>query len=71
MTAYVTITEAARRSGVSTKTIQRAIQAGRLVAHYPQPNRCAIDVAALDTFLHGQVSGHVQVPSEETSPRPA
>jgi hypothetical protein len=62
---YVTITEAARRSGVSTKTIQRAIQAGRLVAHYPQPNRCEIDVAELDIFLHGQISGHVQIASAD------
>jgi hypothetical protein len=57
---YVTITEAARRARVSSKTIQRAIQAGKLVAHYPQPNRCEIEVAVLDTFLHGQLSGQVQ-----------
>jgi excisionase family DNA binding protein len=56
MTEYLTITEAARRSGVSSKTIQRAIQAGKLRARYPQPNRCEIDVSELDTFLHGHMS---------------
>jgi len=65
MTEYVTITEAARRSGMSTKTIQRAIQAGKLMAYYPQPNRCEIEVAALDTFLCGQVSGHVHTVPED------
>lgn len=65
MMEYVTITEAARRCGVSSKTIQRAIQAGKLVAHYPQPNRCEIEVAALDTFLLGQLSGHVQVAPQD------
>lgn len=64
MTEYVTITEAARRSGVSTKTIQRAIQTGRLVAHYRQPNRCQIEVSELNIFLHEQLSGHVQVATE-------
>ena len=65
MMEYVTITEAARRSGVSSKTIQRAIQAGKLVAYYPQRNRCEIEVAALDTFLHGQPSGHVQAAPQD------
>lgn len=65
MMEYVTITEAARRRGVSSKTIQRAIQAGKLVAHYPQPNRGEIEVAALDTFLHGQLSGHVQAAPQD------
>ena len=66
MMEYVTITEAARRARVSSKTIQRAIQAGKLVAHYPQPNRCEIEVAALDTFLlHGQLCRPVQIAPED------
>jgi excisionase family DNA binding protein len=73
---YVTIQEAARRCGVSNKTIQRAIQAGTLPAHYPKPNRCAIAVSDLERIRPGhvqtatkqklaeQVSGHVQVEME-------
>ncbi len=65
MTEYVTITEAARRCGVSSKTIQRAIQAGTLVVRYPHPNRGEIDVSTLAPLLHGQVSGHVQTTPED------
>ncbi len=54
----VSIQEAARRCGVSGKTIQRAIQAGKLVAHYPKPNRCAISISDLETFRSGHLSGH-------------
>src|SRR6266487_7186489 len=52
---YVTIQEAARRCGVSDKTIQRAIRAGTLPAQYPMPNRCEIAVSDLDTFMPGHV----------------
>ncbi len=62
---YVTITEAAHRSGVSTKTIQRAIHAGKLQAHYPQPNRCEIDVTELSVFLPGHVQLRVQATPED------
>jgi hypothetical protein len=55
---YVNIQEAARRCGVSGKTIQRAIQAGKLPAQYPKPNHCAIAISDLETFRPGQVSGH-------------
>lgn len=73
---FVTIQEAARRCGVSDKTIRRAIRAGILPARYPLPNRCEIAVSDLDTFMPGhvqtatkqrlaeQVSGHVQAEME-------
>src|SRR5450755_1824212 len=73
---YVTIQEAARRCGVSDKTIQRAIRAGTLPAQYPLPNRCEIAVSDLNTFIPGhvqtatkqrlaeQISGHVQTEME-------
>jgi len=61
--AYVSIQEAARRCGVCDKTIQRAIQAGKLVARYPKPNRCAIAISDLETFRPGQVSGHAPNPA--------
>lgn len=56
---YVTIMEAARRCGVSDKTIQRAIRRGILPARYPQPNRSEIAVSDLEQFRSpsGQVSG--------------
>src|SRR2546421_3829263 len=56
---YVTIMEAARRCGVSDKTIQRAIRRGVLPARYPQPNRCEIAVRVLETFKTGHLSGPV------------
>jgi len=74
---YVTIQEAARRCGVSDKTIQRAIRAGILPARYPLPNRCEIAVSDLDTSMPGhvqtatkqhlaeQVSRHVQAEMEQ------
>src|SRR5260370_22212750 len=60
---YVSIQEAARRCGVSGKTIQRAIQAGKLPAQYPKPNRCTIAISDLETFRPGQVSGHAPDPA--------
>jgi excisionase family DNA binding protein len=74
---HVTIQQAARRCGVSDKTIQRAIRAGTLPARYPQSNRCEIAISDLDTFLPGhvqtatkrhlteQVSGHVQAEMQQ------
>ena len=61
---YVTIMEAARRCGMSDKTIQRAIRAGVLTARYPQPNRCEIAVSDLETFKLGHVPGPVQTTTE-------
>src|SRR5712691_6707158 len=61
--AYVSIQEAARRCGVCDKTIQRAIQAGKLVARYPKPNRCAIAISDLETFRPGHLSGHAPNPA--------
>ena len=54
---YITITEAARRCGVSTKTIQRAIRADTLKATYPHKNRAMIAIDDLETYrssLSGQ-----------------
>lgn len=61
---YVSIQEAARRCGVSGKTIQRAIQAGKLVARYPRPNRCEIAISDLEIFRPGHLSGHATNPAE-------
>jgi excisionase family DNA binding protein len=61
---YVSIQEAARRCGVSGKTIQRAIQAGKLPAQYPKPNQCKIAISALETFRPRQVSGHAPNPAD-------
>jgi excisionase family DNA binding protein len=58
---YVTIMEAARRCGVSDKTIRRAIHKGTLPARSPQPNRSEIAVSDLERFVPGQLPGHVQV----------
>lgn len=49
---YVTIMEAARRCGVSDKTIRRAIHKGTLSARSPQPNRSEIAVSdCLGSYL--------------------
>ncbi|SRR6266566_7336120 len=61
---YVNIQEAARRCGVSGKTIQRAIQASKLPAQYPKPNQCKIAISALETFRSGQVSGQAPNPAD-------
>ncbi len=61
---HVTILEAARRCGVSDKTIQRAIRRGILPARYPQPNRCEIAVSDLERIRLGQMSGHTTEPLE-------
>jgi hypothetical protein len=58
MTAeYVNIMEAARRCGVSDKTIRRWIHAQKLRARFPHPNRCEIAVSDLVPFLPGQAPG--------------
>ena len=38
MEEYLTIAEATRRLGFTTKSIQRAIKASNLSARYPHPN---------------------------------
>jgi DNA-binding transcriptional MerR regulator len=58
---YVTIMEAARRCGVSDKTIRRAIHKGTLPARSPQSNRSEIAVSDPERFAPGQLPGHVQV----------
>ena len=55
---YVNIMDAARRCGVSDKTIRRWIHAEKLPARFPQPNRCEIAVGDLEPFLPGHVPGH-------------
>jgi len=59
---YVTIQEAAQRCGVSSKTIQRAIQSGTLPARYPTKNRCEIAVSDLERIRPGHLSGHSSEP---------
>ena len=55
MTAeYINIMEAARRCGVSDKTIRRWIHAQKLRAQFPQPNLCKIAISDLEPFLPGQ-----------------
>lgn len=51
---YVNIMEAARRCGVSDKTMRRWIHAKKLRARFPQPNRCEIAISDLEPFLPGQ-----------------
>jgi excisionase family DNA binding protein len=55
-TEYVNIMEAARRCGVSDKTIRRWIHAKKLPAHFPLANRCEIAVSDLAPFLPGPLS---------------
>lgn len=62
---YVTILEAAKRCGVSDKTIQRAIRRGLLPARYPQPNRCEIAVCDLEYILPGHMSGQAVEPLKQ------
>ena len=54
----VNIVEAARRLGVSDKTVRRWIHAGKLHAHFPEKNRCEIAVCDLEPFLPGHLSRH-------------
>jgi excisionase family DNA binding protein len=50
MKEYLTIIEAARRVGLSDKTIRRAIHAGKLAARYPQQNRAEVKVEDLEAW---------------------
>jgi predicted DNA-binding transcriptional regulator AlpA len=61
---YVNIMEAARRCGVSDKTIRRWIHAEKLRARFPQPNRCEIAVSDLVPFLPGHLPGQGEKPLE-------
>lgn len=54
---YVNIVEAARRCGVSDKTIRRWIHAQKLPARFPHPNRCEIAISDLEPFLPGHLPG--------------
>src|ERR1700720_963191 len=62
------IIEAARRCGVSDKTIRRAILAGKLSASYPQPNMAEISDDELQRWLSGQKSKYVLSATEPHSP---
>jgi HAMP domain-containing protein len=50
MEEYITIAEAARRIGLSDKTIRRAIHAGKLAARYPHPNKAEILITDLQDW---------------------
>jgi excisionase family DNA binding protein len=47
---YITIVEAARRVGMSDKTVRRAIHDGKLAACYPQPNKAEISITDLEAW---------------------
>ena len=47
---YVTIIEAARRIGMSDKTVRRAIHDGKLAARYPHLNRAEVSVKDLEAW---------------------
>jgi excisionase family DNA binding protein len=47
---YVTIIEAARRIGMSDKTVRRAIHDGKLAARYPQPNKAEVSITDLEAW---------------------
>ena len=51
---YLSVVEAARRLGISEKTIRRAIHAGKLAARYPQPDRCEIALSDLEAWRQPQ-----------------
>lgn len=50
---YITIIEAARRIGMSDKTVRRAIRDGKLKARYPQPNRAEVSITDLEIWHTG------------------
>jgi excisionase family DNA binding protein len=50
MAEYITIVEAARRVGLSDKTVRRAIHAGKLAARYPHPNKAKISASDLEAW---------------------
>jgi excisionase family DNA binding protein len=47
---YVTIVEAARRVGMSDKTVRRAIHDGKLAARYPQLNKAEVSITDLEAW---------------------
>ena len=52
---FVTIVEAARRVGMSDKTVRRAIHDGKLTARYPHPNKAEVlikDLLSWHATLH-------------------
>ncbi len=53
MEEYVTIAEGARRLGLTTKRIQRAIKAGDLSARRPHSNKAEISMADLQAWFDG------------------
>ena len=53
MEEYVTIAEGARRLGVTTKRIQRAIKAGELPVRRPHLNKAEISMADLQIWFAG------------------
>jgi hypothetical protein len=57
--------EAARRSGVSDKTIRRAIHTGKLSARFPKRNCCEIALSDLEHFRPGHESGQGSVQLEQ------
>lgn len=67
------INEAAKRCGVSDKTIRRAIKQKKLHASYPQPNRAEIAESELERYMSRQKSTYVmsgqvssQAPGQES-----
>jgi len=62
---YVTVMEAARRCGVSDKTIRRAIHKGTLPARSPQSNRSEIAVSDLERFAPGLESPESRIAALE------
>ena|SRR2546429_313749 len=50
MEEYITITEAARRIGMSDKTVRRAIRDNKLPARYPQPNKAEVSTTDLEAW---------------------
>jgi DNA-binding transcriptional MerR regulator len=52
MEEYITIVEAARRIGLSDKTLRRAIKAGKLSARYPQKNRAEVSIVDLEAWYN-------------------
>jgi DNA-binding transcriptional MerR regulator len=62
---YVNIMEAARRCGVSDKTIRRWIHTQKLPARFLHPNRCEIAISDLEPFLPGHLPGHGKEPLED------
>ena len=54
---YITIVEATRRTGISDKTVRRAIDDGKLTARYPHPNKAQV---ALTDLLSWRAMWHIR-----------